>query len=149
MTASAGQRASNAGAKPPRVSSLRLIGRSAAQTRGVITAPFGASFTADAKAYAVALDATEASDLVTVTRALPDPAQLAEGALVFVLPLVVEAPSFRSSVLAVFGRGRAMTRELRSTALVARGYVGVSAGVDHVSRVELVWGYAPGPSPEA
>ena len=53
------------------------------------------------------------------------------------------APSLGSRLLAALGRGRTIPRVFRATALVARGYVRVGAGIDPESRSDLVWGYAP------
>lgn len=131
------------GSKPPRAASLRLVGAAADHARERLTPPLGAKLEADALAYAVVLGPAEASDLASVARALPDPDELPAATLVFVLPGVVDPPSLASRFLAALGRGRTVSRELRSTALVARGYVRVAAGVDHESRTDLVWGYAP------
>jgi len=143
------QREASAGAKPPHVTALRLVGRGAELAREHVVAPFGATFSADATAYAVALAPSEATDMASVAQALPAPEELTEGTLVFVLPALPKARSLARRLFAAFGRGRVLTREVRSTALVARGYVGVSAGVDPASRTDLVWGYAPGGAPGA
>lgn len=131
------------GSKTPRVTSLRLVGSVAERARGRLAPPFGAAFASDAPAYALALGPAVASDLAGLARELPDPDELPAGTLVFVLPTVVDPPSLTNRFLAALGRGRTVTRELRSTALVARGYVDVAAGVDPASRSDLVWGYAP------
>jgi hypothetical protein len=145
--------ASPAGASPPRVNSLRLVGpgvagsgsESAARAR--ITLPLGAKLAADALAYAVALGPGDVTDVATVTRALPDPDSLPPGTLLLVLPAVVGAPSLTGRLLAAMGRGPTASRALRATALVARGYVRVAAGVDRETRSDLVWGYAPPTGP--
>lgn len=144
MSAASRGREANAGARPPRVGSLRLVGPAAKHARERMTPPFGATLAADAAAYAVALGPADAADLPSVARALPDPEELPPGTLLFVLPAVVEPPSLAGRFLAALGRGRIVSRELRSTALVARGYVRVAAGVDRDSRSDLAWGYAPG-----
>ena len=128
---------------PPRASSLRLVGPAAEHARGRITAPLGATFAADAPAWAVAFGPNDAADVAAVARALPDPDELPAGALVVLLPEVVDAPSLASRFLAALGRGRTVPRALRSTALVARGYVRVAAGIDGKTGSDLVWAYAP------
>jgi hypothetical protein len=140
--------AAAAGAIPPRVSALRLVGRplvgpDAEYARSRITLPLGAKLDADAPAYAVALAPADVTDVATVARALPNPDELAAGTLLLVLPNVVGAPSLAGRFLAAMGRGPTASRALRATALVARGYIHVAAGVDRETRSDLVWGYAP------
>jgi hypothetical protein len=133
-----------AGATPPRVSALRLVGPAAEDARSRITLPLGAKLDADAAAYAVALGPADVIDVATVARALPDPDALPAGTLLLVLPNVVGAPSLAGRFLAAMGRGPTASRALRATALVARGYVRVAAGVDRESngsKADLVWGY--------
>jgi hypothetical protein len=131
------------GATPPRVSKLRLVGPAAenAQARSRLTLPLGATLDAEAAAYAVALGPADVVDVATVARALPDPDALPAGTLLLVLPSVVGAPSLAGRFLAAMGRGPTASRALRATALVARGYVRVAAGVDRETRSDLVWGY--------
>jgi hypothetical protein len=136
-------REGTAGASPPRIAALRLVGPAADHVRDRIAAPLGARLTADAEAYAVALGTTDASDVASIARALPEPADLPSGTLVFVLPAIIDPPSLTSRFLAAFGRRPTVSRALRSTALVARGYVRVAAGVDRETRSDLVWGYTP------
>jgi hypothetical protein len=124
------------------VSQLRLVGPAAGSARGRIVAPFGAAFEAGAAAYAIVLGPADALDVATVAHALPDPGELPDGTLLIVLPHVVDPPSLASRFLAALGRGRTVSRAMRSTALVARGYVRVAAGVDRDSRSDLVWGYS-------
>jgi hypothetical protein len=131
------------GASPPLAAEIRLVGPAAEHARGRLAAPGGATFASDGAAYAVALGTAEEADLASLARALPDPDDLPPGTLVFVLPGVAVPASFASRVLAVLGRAPTVTRELRATALVARGYVRVAAGLDRASRSDLVWGYAP------
>jgi hypothetical protein len=132
-----------AGTPPPRAKDIRLVGPAAEHARGRVAAPGGATFAREGAAYAVALGAAEETDLASVARALPDPDELPPGTLVFVLPGVAVPASFAGRVLAMLGRAPTVTRELRATALVARGYVRVAAGLDGASRSDLVWGYAP------
>lgn len=131
------------GATPPRASSLRLVGPAAQHARDRVAPPLGATFAVDAPAYAVALGPADAVDVASVARALPDPEELEPGTLLVVLGAVVDPPSIASRLLAALGRGRTVPRALRSSALVARGYVRVAAGVDRETRSDLVWGYAP------
>ena len=137
-----------AGASPPRVNSLRLVGPAVAgaggeSARGRVTVPLGAKLAVDAPVYAVALGPGDVTDVATVARALPDPDGLPPGTLLLILPGVVGAPSLTGRFLAAMGRGPTASRALRATALVARGYVRVAAGVDRETRSDLVWGYAP------
>ena len=129
------------GATPPRVSKLRVVGRAAENARARLMLPLGAKLDADATAYAVALGPADVVDVATVACALPDPDTLPEGTLLLVLPNVVGAPSLAGRLLAAMGRGPTASRALRATALVARGYVRVAAGVDRETRSDLVWGY--------
>lgn len=134
---------STPGRTPPRPGSLRLTGPAAEEARAArLIPPLGATFTSDAPTWVVALGPGEATDLDAVARALPDPDSLPAGTLLFVLPNVIERPSLASRLLAAFGRDRTVSRELRSTALVARGYVRIAAGMDPESESDLVWGYA-------
>ena len=129
-----------AAARPPRASALRLGGPGAAYAR--IPPPLGAVFTDDADAHAVALVQADVADVASLARALPDPDGLPPGVLVVVLPNVVDPPSLGSRLLAALGRGRTVSRALRASAMVARGYVRVAAGVDADTRLDLVWGYS-------
>lgn len=99
----------------------------------------------DADAYAVALGPADAADVAALARALPDPDALSPGTLVVILPDVFDPPSFGRRVLAALGRGRTVSRALRASALVTRGYVRVAAGVDRETHADLVWGYAASP----
>lgn len=143
MSATSLTREHRPGTTPPRASSLRLVGPAAAHARDRYPAPLGATFSGDAPAYAVALGPAESNDAAAIARALPDPDELPAGTLLLVLPHVVDAPSLAGRLLAALGRGRTISRALRSTALVARGYVRVAAGVDRETRSDLVWGYTP------
>jgi hypothetical protein len=129
------------GATPPRVSKLRLVGPAVDNARARLTLPLGAKLDPDAPSYAVALGPADVIDVATVARALPDPEALPAGTLLLVLPNVVGAPSLAGRFLAAMGRGPSASRALRATALVARGYVRVAAGLDHETRSDLVWGY--------
>jgi hypothetical protein len=142
VTAPSSTREHGPGAKPPPTKALRLIGPAAEHARGRLTAPLGATFVAEADACAVVLGPADVADVVSLARALPDPDALTPGVLVVVLPNVVDPPSLGNRLLAALGRGRSVSRVLRATAMVSRGYVRVAAGVDETTRSNLVWGYA-------
>lgn len=72
-------------------------------------------------------------------KALPNPAELAPGTLVIVQGEIASPPSLARSVLSVFRRPKTVRRALRSSALVARGYVRVGAASD--GEVDIAWGY--------
>jgi hypothetical protein len=74
--------------------------------------------------------------------ALPDPSTLDPGQLVIVLPDLVGEKSLASSVLSVLGRKKVVPRAVRCSALVARGYVRVGAGVDPATKEDLAWGFS-------
>ncbi len=107
--------------------------------------PFGAEVTHDAPALAVVVTFSEALDIKNLADALPDPDALEAATLVFVLPYVATAPSLVSRLFATFGVDQRpkVSRELRASALVARGFVRVGAGTDPATRLDLAWGYAP------
>ena len=130
------------GKKPPRVKTLRLVGPAATHARGRLQAPLGATFLPDAEARAVALGPADVTDVAAVARALPDPTALGSNVLVVVLPGVVQAPSIGGRLLAALGRERVISRALRASALVSRGYVHVAAGIDGETRADLVWGFS-------
>ena len=104
--------ASNHGSKPPATKTLRLVGPA------------------------------DVVDVASLARVLPDPDTLPSGVLVVVLPHVVDPPSLANRFLAALGRGRTVSRALRASAMVARGYVRVAAGIDRETRSDLVWGYS-------
>ena len=131
------------GPKPPRVKTLRLVGPAAPHARGRFIAPLGATFLPEAEARAVALGPADVRDVAAVARALPDPESLGPDVLVVVLPSVIEPPSIGNRLRAVLGRGRVVSRALRASALVSRGYVRVAAGIDGETRTDLVWGFSP------
>ena len=133
---------------PPRIEALRLVGPAATNARGRLVAPLGATFRSDVAARAVALGPSDAGDVAAVARALPDPDSLGPDVLVVVLPSVIEPPSIGNRLLAVLGRGRVVSRALRASALVSRGYVRVAAGIDGEARTDLVWGFSPGTESE-
>lgn len=144
MSEASERRERGAGSKPPRVKTIRLVGPAAAHARGRVAAPLGATFLPEADACAVVLGPSDVADVASIARALPDPEALAAGLLVVVLPNVIDPPAFVNRLLAALGRRRSVSRALRASALVARGYVRVAAGVDE-TRTDLVWGYVTGP----
>jgi hypothetical protein len=138
------------GRKPPRAGMLCLVragsGALDKEARSRIALPLGAKLVDDAEdadAVAVALGPADVGDASSMARVLPDPDELPAGTLLFVLPHVASAPSLAGRFLAAMGRGPIASRAVRATALVARGYVRVAAGVDRETRSDLVWGYAP------
>jgi hypothetical protein len=134
------------GSKPPKAKALRLIGPAADHARGRIEAPLGATFLPEADGCAVVLGPADVANVASLARALPDPDALLPGALVVVLPIVVDPPSLGNRLLAALGRGRSVSRALRASAMVSRGYVRVAAGLDGETRSDLVWGYTASPS---
>ncbi|AKV02411.1 hypothetical protein AKJ09_09074 [Labilithrix luteola] len=125
---------------PP--TAFRLVGPAAKNVRDRV-APFRRTFRDDGDAYAVALGTDDALDLTTVARALPDVTSVESGALVVLLPQIVPPPSLAVRVLVALGRGRTVSRALRCSALLAKGYTRIGAGIDPDTRADLVWGYAP------
>jgi hypothetical protein len=92
----------------------------------------------------VVLDAgaCDLDDPAAVARELPDPSSLAAGTRVYVLGRATRGAGFLARL-----RGRVqVARVVRCTALLARGYVGIGAGVDE-SRGDLAWGEAPAQAP--
>lgn len=142
MSSASPARAHGAGSTPPRTKALRLVGPAAEHARGRVSAPLGATFLPEADARAVALGPADVADVAALARALPDPEGLASGVLVVVLPDVIDPPSLGNRLRAALGRGRTVSRALRASAMVARGYVRVAAGVDGETRHDLVWGYS-------
>jgi hypothetical protein len=120
-------------ARLPQPTALRL-----AATAGGLTArvPFGLESFGEEGGVVVPLESSH--DVAVVAAALPDPASLPPGTL------VVAAPAEpRKRLLGVFGKAAQLSRSVRATALVARGYTGVAAALDAASDRDLVWGYAP------
>ncbi|MDB4942124.1 MAG: hypothetical protein JWP97_1658 [Labilithrix sp.] len=138
-----GPAAREAQANVPNVTALRLVGPGADHARGRALAPFGARFTDDAEGCAVALGTDDAIDVASVARALPARDALPPGAIVVVLADVHEKPSFGGRLRSALGRAPRVPRALRASALVACGFVGVSAATDPATRGDVVWGYAP------
>jgi len=74
-----------------------------------------------------------------VAAQLPDPATLVPGQLVFVLPRGAPKSAWlgRLPGIRTWAAGA-----VRGSALLARGYQGIGAGVDPRTKMDLVWGYA-------
>ncbi len=120
----------------PAVPSGTRLGKIAAPKAAAAELPSGCD------AYALAVEPAAAVDVAAVARDLPDADALPAGTLVVMLPGGA-APSLTTRLLAALGRGKAVPRALRSSALVARGYVRVAAAPDETLG-DLVWGYVPG-----
>ena len=122
---------------PPRPTALRLVGSASDSRRPA--PPMGlAAWDASAPALAVVLDAAsiDVDDPMQVAAQIPQAAELPPATPVFVLGLASGKPA----VLRWLGRRVPVTRAARCTALLARGYVDVGAGVDDASQADLVWG---------
>ncbi len=76
---------------------------------------------------------------------LPDPESLAEGQLVVLLPRGAPREAWLRRLLA---RSKWIAGAVRGSALLARGYARIGAGIDPASKMDLVWGYGR-PAPPA
>lgn len=112
-----------------------------------IAAPKAVKVAAGCDVYGVPVEPTAAVDVAAVARDLPDADDAPPGAVVVMLPGGT-TPSLTTRLLAALGRGKTVPRALRSTALVARGYVRVAAAVDETLG-DLVWGHAPIAAPSS
>jgi hypothetical protein len=125
---------------PPRPSALRLWTR--APAAGRLRPPLGlASFSDDAKAIAVLVDATglDERDAGAIAAQIPSADDLQAATAVFVLDVAVRG---RGALRWLGARTVNLPRTCRCTALVARGYVSVGAAVDPSGRGDLVWGFS-------
>jgi hypothetical protein len=124
-----------------RPSSLRLV-RAAGDGVKAPKPPFGLrTWTPEAEAVALLLDSRglEPCTAAAVAEQVPRAATLASGTSLFVLGVAAgDGPLWR-----LFGRGTQVARAARCSALIARGYVEVGAGVDEVTGSDLTWGQAP------
>src|ERR1700690_413418 len=121
---------------PPRTTALRLI--TCAPGARKPAPPLGLrSWSPDADAIAVLIDAAEldVDDPTQVAAQIPHATELPEATLVFVLGTAARG----GGVIGWLGRAVRIPRATRCTALVARGYVGVSAGTDDAG-ADLAWG---------
>jgi hypothetical protein len=100
-----------------------------------VPVPFGLKLTSDGEAWLVAL--SKAGSVADAASELPPPRALERGALIVVLP---EAQ--QRGLLALFSSGRPASRTIRASALLARGYVDLGAGIDPHTKLDLVWGRA-------
>lgn len=112
-----------------------------------IAAPRAVKVAAGREVYAIAIGPAAAVDIAAIARELPDADDVPPGAVVVILPGGT-APSLTTRLLAALGRGKTVPRSLRSTALVARGYVGVAGAIDETLG-DLAWGHAPIAAPSA
>jgi hypothetical protein len=97
------------------------------------------AWSADAAAIAVLLDASgiDVDDPAQIVDQLPPAAELPPATHVFVLGSAAR----RRDMLRWIGvRMTPVARATRCTALVARGYVDVGAGIDEASGADLAWG---------
>ena len=123
---------------PPRPSAMRLYTRK----RGarIPAPPLGlTAWSADATAVAILLDAsdTDVDDPEQIAEQLPNAAELPPATPVFVLGSAARA---RGILRWIGMRTIPVARAARCTALVARGYVGIGAGVDRATGDDLAWG---------
>lgn len=113
----------------PKPSSLRVVGAGGSAFKG--PAPFGASLKDDGAGVLVVLGDVRTPQEV----ALAVPPGLPKGTLV-VLPPTAHKKGFFASL----GGRATIPRELRASALLAYGCVGIAAGTDPSSALDLVWG---------
>ena len=108
--------------------------------------PFGLHWSeAAGGGVGVVLDLPEAwpssgfGDVGAIAAQLPDPASLAPGQLVVVLPRGAPKSAWLGRLP---GRRAWAAGAVRGSALLARGYLGIGAAVDPKTRMDLVWAYA-------
>ena len=94
-----------------------------------------------AAARVVEIREADAGSLAPLIAALPDPAELDPGTLVVIPAELAGGKTLGRSLLAVFGRAKAVARTRRCTALVARGYVDVGAADGPEG--DFAWGRVP------
>jgi hypothetical protein len=123
--------------KAPRPGALRLVTR--ARAGKTPKPPLGLhAWTPDAEAFALLLDEQRGDPraLAEVVAQLPRASSLAPGTLVVILGTAAnERPFWR-----LFARGAEVPRAARCSALVARGYVDIGAGLDEATGADLAWG---------
>jgi hypothetical protein len=129
--------------KPPAVRLVRSAG--AKGRRRAPRPPFGLRVWSDAEEAAVVvllqLPADGASDEVgPIAAQIPAASSLRDGTLVVVLETAERAGGLLSRLLRPEGR---VPLVVRGSALLARGYSGIRAGVDPASGEELAWGCSP------
>jgi hypothetical protein len=122
----------------PSPATVRLVGAPASRA---LRPPLGIrAWSNEGAAVAVCLPraSAEARDVDSIAGHLPDPATLPPGTLVVVLADVAPHPMLLGRLLASSPR---VGRELRTSALLARGYARLGGGVDARGQ-DLAWGYA-------
>jgi hypothetical protein len=123
----------------PRPSAIRLETR--ARPAKPPRPPFGLeTWSEQASALAVVLDAADLDpeDPASVATQIPEASSLEPGTCVYVMG----AASRGAGVLARLMGKVTVSRAARCSALLARGYVGIGAGVDDVSGADVAWGLA-------
>jgi hypothetical protein len=123
---------------PPRPAALRLLTR--ARAVHAPAPPFGLrAWSKEAPAVTVLLDAGEVTmkEPADIAVQIPHATDLPHGTLVFVLATAVRS----GGMMRWLGlRTIQVPRVARCTALVARGYVSVGAGLDDVTGADIAWG---------
>lgn len=123
---------------------MRLVRASPGARRPPLP-PFGLpSWSEGAQARALLVEVPKSwpsdgvGDVAVVAGQLPEAADLPPGTLVVVLGSG-DGEGLASRWLGARAR---IARAVRGSALLARGYVNIGAGVDPATRQDLVWGYA-------
>ncbi len=126
-----------ADAPTPRPAALRL---QAARGYESVAIPFGLAAWSDEAGSATLVVIEPTEDVSTIAASLPEPAALTRGALV----AIASGASGRRGLLAklLAGSVTPISRHARATALLARGYAGIAAGIDAATGLDMVWGYA-------
>lgn len=92
----------------------------------------------------VLLDGERVHSVAEAAAALPDPDSLAPGTLLLVPGAPPRAGSFATRLFRALSGGKPVSRAVRCSALVARGYVDVAAAsAGEPNRDDVAWGYAP------
>jgi hypothetical protein len=124
---------------PPRPEALRIVTTAPGKAP---RPPLGLrAWDPSAAAAAVLLDARgrPSCTAADVAAQLPAASTMPAGT-----PLLVLGSAAHDSALwRLFARGAPVTRAARCSALIARGYVDVGAGLDEASGTDLAWGIAP------
>jgi hypothetical protein len=94
----------------------------------------------------IALTPEQAEEIATAIEGVPDASELEPNTLVVVLPGPVGRRSLARSVWRALGGSKPVPRAIRCSALLARGYVRLGAGVDPETKDDLVWGFSPAPA---
>jgi hypothetical protein len=115
--------------KPP-PSALRLVRAPSARTPP--KPPFGlASF--DESAAAIAIETDGDDTVASVAARIPTASELAEGT-----PIVMLGGGGRGLVATLIGKSEPVSRAVRSSALLVRGYRDIEASVDETSGHDIV-----------